>query len=156
MKNLIKQIGRGIAPLVLTGALVALGACAGKEPVRIDNLVGRNANPANAKPVSEMSVPEQALIYFGVPVSKSLLGEDLVGMTKKSQRDTMKSDYVIVSCTRYGSGMEGEINRQNAASEILVDIHRNDATIHRMISDKSRKIGEYFCNRYNVNGEDIR
>ena len=48
MKNLVKYIGRGIAPLVLGGAL-ALGSCASGKNVQVNNLKGRDLNPANAR-----------------------------------------------------------------------------------------------------------
>ena len=88
MKNLIKKIGRGIAPLVLSGALAAVG-CAG-NPAEINGVNGRDTriskdtynqgssdtngkslNPKNAKQFSDLDIPTQVEYFFKVPVKKN-------------------------------------------------------------------------------------
>jgi len=138
MKNsLIRKL---VVPMIASA--LAFGACAGREPVKADNLVGRSANPANAKSVSEMSVPEQVLIYFGVPVEENQFG-DLNGL------EETQNSYKVVSCVDYADlSMSRAQTMLNASSEILRAQGKNQGKVLGLRPFKSRRINNSYCVGY--------
>ena len=146
-KHLINRIGRGIAPLVLTGAL-ALGACA--SGTQVDGLKGGDMNPAKAKPFSELDIPTQVEYFFKVPVRETKPG-NLMGLTET------KDGYRVVVCVPY-----------NQMADTLTDAKARDAVLEAMTGKKSyrgivdnlwpyrsRRIDNIFCRGYTVNKSDI-
>ena len=135
-KNLIGKIASGIA---LVGTL---GACAGNSGIKVDNLLGRNLNPANQRPVSEMPIEEQVYMHFGIPVQEDDF-EDLVGLEKTAE------GYRVVACARY---IDPSISKaetfDTAAGAILQSQKKSAGTIYGLKPFKSRRIADKFCVGY--------
>ncbi len=94
--------------------------------------------------VPEMSVPEQVLIYFGVPVQKNRFG-DLIGLTETQE------GYKGVSCVNYhGSGTERYQNRMNVTGAILDAKKQNSGVMYGLRPFKSRRIEDKYCTGFTM------